>query len=51
MGYRSELYTVVGLIDLPEFDHLLKETDLAACFEEQQNSLSCRVSSISFKMV
>lgn len=34
MGYRSELYAVVGLIDLPEFDRLLKETDLAGCFEE-----------------
>ena len=34
MGYRSELYAVVGLIDLPEFDPLLKETDLADCFEE-----------------
>ena len=34
MGYRSELYAVVGLIDLPEFDRLLKETDLADCFEE-----------------
>lgn len=34
MGYRSELYAVVGLIDLPEFDRLLKETELTACFEE-----------------
>ena len=34
MGYRSELYAVVGLIDLPEFDRLLKETDLADCFGE-----------------
>lgn len=34
MGYRSELYAVVGLIDLPEFDRLLKETDLEDCFEE-----------------
>lgn len=34
MGYRSQLYAVVGLIDLPEFDRLLKETDLADCFEE-----------------
>ena len=34
MGYRSELYAVVGLIDLPEFDRLLKETDLADWFEE-----------------
>ena len=33
MGYRSELYAVVGLIDLPEFDRLLKETDLEDCFE------------------
>ena len=38
MGYRSELYAVVGLIDLPEFDRLLKETDLAACFEEHGKS-------------
>ena len=34
MGYRSELYAVVGLIDLPEFDRLLKETDLKDYFEE-----------------
>ena len=34
MGYRSELYAVVGLIDLLEFDRLLKEADLADCFEE-----------------
>ena len=34
MGYRSELYAVVGLIDLPEFDRLLKEVELADCFEE-----------------
>ena len=34
MGYRSELYAVVGLIDLPEFERLLKEADLADCFEE-----------------
>lgn len=34
MGYRSELHAVVGIIDLPAFDHLLKETDLADCFEE-----------------
>ena len=38
MGYRSELYAVVGLIDLPEFDRLLKETDLADCFEEHGKS-------------
>ena len=38
MGYRSELYAVVGLIDLPEFDRLLKETDLTDCFEEQGKS-------------
>ena len=38
MGYRSELYAVVGLIDLPEFDRLLKETDLAHCFEEHDKS-------------
>ena len=34
MGYRSQLYAVVGLIDLPEFERPLKETDLADCFEE-----------------
>ena len=34
MGYRSELYAVVGLIDLPEFDRLLKEAELTDCFEE-----------------
>ena len=38
MGYRSELYAIVGLIDLPEFDRLLKETDLADCFEEHGQS-------------
>ena len=38
MGYRSELYAVVGLIDLPEFDRLLKETDLADYFEEHDKS-------------
>ncbi len=38
MGYRSELYAVVGLIDLPEFDRLLKETDLTDCFEEHSKS-------------
>ena len=38
MGYRSELYAVVGLIDLPEFDRLLKETDLADYFEEHGKS-------------
>ena len=38
MGYRSELYAIVGLIDLPEFDRLLKETDLADCFEEHGKS-------------
>ena len=38
MGYRSELYAVVGLIDLPEFDRLLKETDLADCFEEHDKT-------------
>ena len=38
MGYHSELYAVVGLIDLPEFDRLLKETDLASCFEEHSKS-------------
>lgn len=34
MGYRSEMYAVVGLIDLPEFERLLKETDLTDCFEQ-----------------
>ena len=34
MGYRSELYAVVGLIDLPEFDRLLKEAGLEDYFEE-----------------
>ncbi len=34
MGYRSQLYAVVGLIDLPEFDRLLKEAELEDCFEE-----------------
>ena len=34
MGYRSQLYAVVGLIDLPEFDRLLKEAELTYCFEE-----------------
>ena len=34
MGYRSQLYAIVGLIDLPEFDRLLKETELENCFEE-----------------
>ena len=38
MGYRSQLYAVVGLIDLPEFDRLLKEADLADCFEEYGKS-------------
>lgn len=38
MGYRSELYAVVGLIDLPEFDRLLKETDLTDCFEERDKT-------------
>ena len=38
MGYRSEMYAVVGLIDLPEFDRLLKETDLTDCFEEHSKS-------------
>ena len=38
MGYRSELYAVVGLIDLPEFDRLLKETDLEDCFEEREKT-------------
>ena len=38
MGYRSDLYAVVGLIDLPEFDRLLKETDLADCFEEHDKT-------------
>lgn len=34
MGYRSQLYAVVGLLDLPEFDRLLKEAELADYFEE-----------------
>ena len=34
MGYRSQLYAVVGLIDLPEFERLLKEAELEDCFEE-----------------
>ena len=34
MGYRSEMYAVVGLVDLPEFERLLKETDLTDCFEQ-----------------
>ncbi len=38
MGYRSQLYAVVGLIDLPEFDRLLKEAELADCFEEHGKS-------------
>lgn len=38
MGYRSELHAVVGLIDLPEFDRLLKETDLTDCFEERDKT-------------
>lgn len=38
MGYRSELYAVVGLIDLPEFDRLLKESHLTECFEEYDKS-------------
>lgn len=38
MGYRSELYAVVGLVDLLEFERLLKETDLAEYFEEHDKS-------------
>lgn len=38
MGYRSEMYAVVGLIDLPEFDHLLTETGLTNCFEERDKT-------------
>ena len=38
MGYRSQLFAVVGLIDLPEFDRLLKETDLEDCFEEREKT-------------
>ena len=38
MGYRSELHAVVGLIDLPEFDRLLKEANLTDCFEEHAKS-------------
>lgn len=38
MGYRSELHAVVGLVDLLEFERLLKETDLADRFEEHNKS-------------
>ena len=38
MGYRSELYAVVGLIDLPEFDRLLKEAELEDYFEERSKT-------------
>ena len=38
MGYRSELYAIVGLIDLPGFDRLIKEADLADWFEEHNKS-------------
>lgn len=38
MGYRSELYAVVGVIDLPEFDRLLKETNLEECFTEHDKT-------------
>ena len=34
MGYRSEMIAVVGLIDVPEFERLLKETELDECFEQ-----------------
>ena len=32
MGYHSELHAVVGLIDLLEFERLIKESDLAVEF-------------------
>lgn len=38
MGYRSDLHAVVGLIDLLEFERLLKEADLADYFEEHGKS-------------
>ena len=38
MGYRSELYAIVGLLDLPEFERIIKETDLIRCFEENVKS-------------
>lgn len=38
MGYYSELHAVVGLIDLPEFDRLLKETGLTDSFDEHDKS-------------
>jgi hypothetical protein len=38
MGYRSELHAVVGLVDLLEFERLIKEADLADCFEEHDKS-------------
>lgn len=38
MGYRSDLHAVVGLIDLLEFERLLKEADLADYFEEHDKS-------------
>lgn len=38
MGYRSELYAIVGLVDVPEFERLLKETDLTECFDEISKS-------------
>ena len=38
MGYRSELHAVVGLIDLLEFERLIKESDLADWFEEHDKT-------------
>ena len=38
MGYRSELHAVVGLIDLLEFERLIKEADLADWFEEHDKT-------------
>ena len=38
MGYRSELHAIVGLVDLLEFERLIKEADLADCFEEHDKS-------------
>lgn len=38
MGYRSELYAIVGLVDVPEFERLLKETGLTECFDEISKS-------------
>lgn len=38
MGYYSQMHAVVGLIDLPEFDRLLKETGLTDSFDEHDKS-------------